>query len=464
MLRLPKQQARKLVLACALVAAYLHSAPVAAETVQLSLEQGLMVARQALLVGNPALARGLALGLLQANAQDPYALLILSAAETQLGNPAAGRKAGKAAWRAARATPAGMRYDIARHTALAALRQGKSLPAQFWLRRALDLAPTDADHAQTVADFRDISARARLHFSADLSITPTDNLNDGASGKYLTIDDWFVLGMLSGSAQALSGMRASADLKLSYRIAESARARTTLGLRTMFNVNALSAEAKRLAPDLRATDLNSSKVEISLTQDFLWPQSQQPISLGFALGEIWNGGAASGNYLRLEGTTPLLRAEKTALMLRAFTERQWRDDSQIGAAGLAFDARHRLTSGTLSLGLSATTVAGSAINQDYQRGALSLGFTPSHPLGPVSLSVSVSAAVNRYDIYSLLGAQVTNGRTDHQLGAEVDFSFQDISIMGYAPKLTIATTQTRSNISRFQGQALNVSFGFESQF
>lgn len=37
-------------------------------------------------------------------------------------------------------------------------------------------------------------------------------------------------------------------------------------------------------------------------------------------------------------------------MLRAFTERQWRDDLQIGAAGLVFDASHRLTSGTLSLG------------------------------------------------------------------------------------------------------------------
>lgn len=68
-----------------------------AETVKLSLDQGRIIARQALMAGNAALARGLAQGLLQADRNDPYALLILTAAETQLGNPAAGRQAGRAA-------------------------------------------------------------------------------------------------------------------------------------------------------------------------------------------------------------------------------------------------------------------------------------------------------------------------------------------------------------------------------
>ena len=69
-----------------------------AETVKFSLDQGRIIARQALMAGNAALARALAKGLLQADAHDPYALLILTAAETQLGNPTAGRQAGRAAW------------------------------------------------------------------------------------------------------------------------------------------------------------------------------------------------------------------------------------------------------------------------------------------------------------------------------------------------------------------------------
>ena len=76
------------------------SAPAGAETVKLSLDQSRMIARQALMTGNAALARALAKGLLQADGDDPYALLILTAAETLLGNPKAGRHAGRAAWTA----------------------------------------------------------------------------------------------------------------------------------------------------------------------------------------------------------------------------------------------------------------------------------------------------------------------------------------------------------------------------
>ena len=438
--------------------------PTAAETVRLTLDQGLIVARQALMAGNAPLARGLAQGLLQADAKDPYALLILSAAETELGNPLAGRAAGQAAWRAARGGGDGLRYDIARHTALAALRGGNSLAARLWLRRALDVAPDAKARADTVTDYRDLSARARLHFSAELSLTPTDNLNDGASGKYLAIDDWFVLGALSGSAQALSGLRSDASLRLSYRLAATAQAQTTLALRLMTSTALLSAEAKRLAPDLRSADLNSTKLEGSLTQDFLWPNSQQPISVSLALGEGWTAGAVAGPYARLEAATPLLRSAKFGLLLRASDERHWRRDAQIEATGLAVEGRHALKGGTLGWGVALTNVSGSAINQDYQRAIVSMDYQLGRALGPVTLAAGVSAGLSRYDSFSLLGAQVTDGRTDRQFGVTLDMTFQDISVMGYAPKLGLSTTQTRSNISRFEGHGVDVTFGFESQF
>lgn len=135
---IPHRTDAQMVFACALVGAHVHCAPAAVQTVQLSLDKGHGGAA-GFAGGDIGAGAWIGAGIASGQCATSYALLILSAAETQLGNPAAGRKAGKAAWRAARATPAGMRYDIARHTALAALRQGKSLPAQFWLRRALDL-------------------------------------------------------------------------------------------------------------------------------------------------------------------------------------------------------------------------------------------------------------------------------------------------------------------------------------
>lgn len=118
-----RSRARAIWLGLGLAGAIGLSGGAIAETVEFSLDQGRVVARQALMSGNAQLARALAAGLLQADPNDPYALLIMTASETQLGRPAEGRKAGRAAWIAARGLPDGLRYDIARYTALAALQE-----------------------------------------------------------------------------------------------------------------------------------------------------------------------------------------------------------------------------------------------------------------------------------------------------------------------------------------------------
>ena len=416
------------------------------------------------MAGNADLARALAQGLLQADARDPYALLILTAAETALGNPGAGRRAGRQAWLAARGLPQGLRYDIARHTALAAMHEGRLLPLQFWLRRAVDVAPTAADSARSIADYQAIRANAKLHMSADLTLTPSDNLNDGAAGKLLSVDDWFVLGTLSGSAQALSGLRADGRFDLTYRLGQSATAQTRLGFGFAASVNQLSAAAKIQAPDIDSADLNHSSAEISLTQDRLWPRSQQPVSVKFALGQSWAGGAVAGPYARLQASTPLWRADGFQVAVQATVQRAWRRNGAMDAKALALQGEFDLGTDVLNWGLALHDVAGSQINQDYQRGAVNLGYSFGKPFGPVTLAAQVTAATSHYDHYSLLGAQVVNGRRDRQLGASLEMTFQDIGFLGYAPKLSVSTVQTKSNISRFEGHAVNIALGISSQF
>ncbi|MFC3179479.1 hypothetical protein [Cypionkella sinensis] len=414
--------------------------------------------------GNAQLARALAAGLLQADPNDPYALLIMTASETQLGRPAEGRKAGRAAWVAARGLPDGLRYDIARYTALAALQEGRVLPTQLWLRRALDVAPTSQARAQTINDYKALREKTRLRYAIDLSLTPSDNLNDGASSKYLSIDDWFVLGMLSGSAQALSGLRADARVRLIYRLRESSTSQTSLGFGAAASRNFLSDEAKLLAPDLRGRDLDQSAAEFSITQDFLWPQSQHPISTTLALGQIWQAGTVAGPYLRMQLATPLLQRPEANVRVEMTAQRSWRSDSTIDASAMSLEGQHQLGGGVFSWGMAISDVVGTGMNQSYNRGSASLGYKLDKPIGPVTLATNLTAGKSHYDIYRLLGAQVTKGRTDTQFDLSIDMTFPNIGVMGYAPTLSVSKVMTQSNISRFESNGLNISVGFTSQF
>ena len=66
----------------------LAAAPAAGEAQTLDIPAARALAEQAVLGGNPALARHIALGLLQRDAIDPQALLTLAAADILLGQPA----------------------------------------------------------------------------------------------------------------------------------------------------------------------------------------------------------------------------------------------------------------------------------------------------------------------------------------------------------------------------------------
>lgn len=46
------------------------------------------------------------------------------------------------------------------------------------------------------------------------------------------------------------------------------------------------------------------------------------------------------------------------------------------------------------------------------------------PIGPVSLSAHLSAAIRDYPAYMLSFAQVTNGRQDNRFGLSIDMTFQ----------------------------------------
>jgi hypothetical protein len=65
--------------------------------------------------------------------------------------------------------------------------------------------PARAARQDSLTSLRELQEAAQWRSSARFSLTPSSNVNAGADSRYNTVDGVPVTGLLSGSAQALSG-------------------------------------------------------------------------------------------------------------------------------------------------------------------------------------------------------------------------------------------------------------------
>lgn len=440
------------------------AAPSQAETVDLTLDQARLVAQEAHAAGEFALANALARRLLEANPDDPEALLLLAATEPQLGNPTAGRKAGRAAWGAAANYPE-LRYEIARYTAYAASLEGRPQLAQFWLRRASDTARSDEQYEQTISDYRDIHARNPLRWGVDFSVSPTSNLSGSGKGGTLEVDGQVFGGFTNQSLPPLSGVHADAQVRLSYALPTRERSQTTLGFQAYGSVNTLSEKSRQIAPGARGSDFNQYLAEVGVSHDFLFPGTQHPVHTMVSVGQSWSGGDALGPNLRFDASTAVAVREKGQIIATSSVERQWQADGPVDVTKLGLLGRYSDSAGgKWGAGLSLRNVEGAALNQEYREVSGDLSYALPQPIGPVSISARLSAALRDYPTYTFGFVQLTNSRQDNRYGLTIDMTFQDISILGYAPKISLSGTQTNSNVSWFDTRQIGIAVGFESKF
>lgn len=438
--------------------------PARAETLSLTLPQAQDLARQALASGDIALAQAIARRLLEADPRDARALLIIAATAPLLGQPAEGRRAGRAAWIAARKAPL-LRYEIARFTARAALVEGRKGSAQFWLRRAVDVAPDQASATRTANDFADLRATRVLSYRLDLSVSPSSNLNGGATGDALTVNGTVPLGTLSGSARALEGTRAAAQVQLAWKLPDRPRLRAKLGLRAYATANFLTASAQAQAPDLQGSDLNLIVIEANATTDWVPAGLDRPLHLVFGTGRTWSGGNALGPHLRAEAGIGLIARPDLVLRTSLSYERQWRSAGTINATVLRLEGSRALQGGArLSSSIAIKNVVGPDANTTYRAASLDIGLDLARPVGPALLSLRANIGAVDYPFYTLGIFGVTDGREDVSAGLSLEAAFPSLARYGYMPRLTLEAQTTQSNISRFESRSLGLSFGVLSQF
>lgn len=442
-------------LACLLI---LSGSVTAQTTVTLDREQMHFVARQALLSGDPALARQIAAALLDANPKDRLALLILAAAEPRLGRPGQGRMAGGRAWRLAETDV--QRYEAARLTALAARQGDRHLLSMVWLRRAAMVAPSTRDLAQTRADFRRVRSESPISLRLRLGVSPSSNVNNGAADPFNEIDGLPFVGVLSEDAIAQPGVIASADLSLGYRLHASPKSVTRATARLYQTAVWLTDPDT----DLRGRDFAQSYLEVGVTHGR--QLSQGIVDARLSVARDWYAGRPESD--RLNAALGYGWQAGTATQLRVFVgaEQAWPvsggSDRLEWSSGLS--ARSELENGgTLSWGLSHSKTQSDNGNARQTSTTLSLGYALPEQVGPARLELLGSVTYEDFPDYAVIFA-VPGGRQDTSLTAAVSATFVDYSYAGFAPTATLGITTTTSNVSRFETDAVSFRFGFVSNF
>lgn len=436
----------------------------APETVTLTIEQSRTVAVQALSKGQPQVAAQIAAGLLQRDGDDAFAHFVLARAMQQMQQPAQGRRAAARAFRYAR-TPT-QKYEASQLAATLAYEQGAHGIAQIWLRRSWNHAPTPQARTILKKDYAVLRHLNPWQVQGRLSIIPSDNVNNGAKDPYMQIEGVPFVGVLSGDALALSGIKAVADLSLGYRLRQSRRDQTRVTGRLYLNRVALSDEARSIAPTARNGDFAYSDFALGVEHQMAHATGAQSL-YSLSVGRLWYAGAPYQDRVGL-GLTHLRPLDDAGRV--RYTGQFQRATPASGAAelyqfDLGADWQHPLSNGDLwGYGLSARLVdTRTAIHQENRAtGHVTYGFGKS--VGPAKVSLTLGVSVGHYPNYRLGTIVVPGGRDDRSVFGSASFTFDTLDYAGFAPALTLQAQRTRSNVSRFSSDAISVSLGFVSRF
>lgn len=429
-------------------------------TIEMSLDDARALAMRAFLAGEEATAIQIARGLLQADPDDRAALIIVAAAAPGQGNPDEGRRAGARAWTVSQTDL--QKYEAARLTALAAAREERYALAMFWLRRALTVAPNDAEIARTTQDAARLRRVNPWSTTFSLSVVPSNNINGGAEDETLTAPG-LPDGTLSPDALALAGVRATAQLRTQYRLAETRKSRTTVAL-------SYQASRVRLDSDAQGNGISGSEfatdaADITLGYDRALENGS--VSGRLTFGTFDFGGEDYYDFRRIAIGRTVPVGTGTSLQFYATREVQTYAATSIGEVDrvqLRGTVTHKLPGGdVISGGLGYLTSDAASVNYTFNDWSLQGSYTWADPFGPVSLGISGGVKWTDYPNYNVI-FPVDGGREDLSLFYGVNIGFSDATYAGFTPALAINGSVSDSNISRFTRNTVSVALTLNSSF
>lgn len=437
-----------------LVLAMTVAAP--AET-RLSIDQGRALAVRLVQAGQATAAREAALALLQRDPDDVVALIVLSRAERDLGAFKAAQKAARHAAKVAKTDKD--RFGAALAMAQALSSDGRRTAAQFWLRRAVELAPDDKTRAIAVRDFTYVRSRnpvkARLSFGA----FPSSNVNNGPTSNTLVVGG---VEFVNPDAVPLSGLGFTTGADLSWRLPVAQDAGITLGLSADSTRYILSEHARAQVPEARASDYATSVVALSASYDRRIDKTL--LSSTLKAGRDWQGGEALADWSQLSFGLQHGVDDRHALSLALeLTDTQRKDadfrSSQAVSGGVGWiwaskagdQWASRLTLGHVQSDSAAIARREAELRLDWHRGAPVLG---------LDLSAFATLGLDHY-ARPLPGLET---RRDLNARLGVTALIRNVEYMGFAPEVGVVLSGTNSNIPALTTRKAELRLGIRSSF
>ncbi len=452
-------------LATAAVLALAAIVPVGATGLALTPEQMIQVAGRAVAQQRPHAALALTDALLAQGHETFQLWLIRSRALRDIGRPDAARTAADHAWTLAQ--DARQKFTSAVIMAQALSSDGKRTPAQVWLRRAAQYADTPQQIALLRRDFGYVKARNPWRMELSFGATPSSNINGGSAEDQLTL---FGLPFeLSPSAQALSGFQAYSSGKLSYRLAESAKTRTWIGVEGYTRESWLSA-ASRTAVDgaVASGDYDYTSTAMTVLHERKLAKPGQKMTFTGKLGRNWYGGDHLSDFaslgmtlaLPLQNRARIKLATRLDFQLDAPNDAGGARDTEWVAEATASLFRPTKAGNAWDLGLDLRNAFSNDATRKYREARVGATWLRGQPLFGAYVSLGIELGQRDYDV----SYYRANGRHDTMLSGQVQARFPDLSQFGFSPTVTLEHSTTRSNIELYSSDRTNLSLGFVSDF
>lgn len=440
-----------------IVIAWACCAGLAAAQTTLTPEDARVAAAQLLVRGQAQAAADITTVLLKRDGADTTGLLIHAQAMRTLQRYPEAQKAARRAWGTAQSDQD--RYGAALTMAQALSADGHKTRAQFWLRRASDVAPTPALRARAVRDFGFVRKINPLSFQYAFGISPNNNVNNAP------LDNTIILGGLAftnPSAIPLSGVEFTSDLTLRYTLSENQTRRDYVALR--WSESHVTFTEDVVPAGVSASDFSYRKLEGTFGRDFTSGPGAPRQTASVSLGRIWTGGDPLADEVRF-----MWRQTHAQPGHQRFT---WA--TSVGYSDRKDNARRSGVTADLSAqwfrplesgGVLAwdTFVARTHTDSDAltnTRAGVGLSYSHAKPIFGGQGQLALSSSVSQYD-HALYGP---DARQDFKTTISASLLMVDFDTYGFAPKLTLEASQTKSNVDRFETRNFGLKFGVQSLF
>jgi len=399
--------------------------------------------------------------LLARNPEDAAAWVVLARVRRGAGDAPGALEAAERA-NAAAATD-DERYAASIEIAAANFVLERRLVAQFWLRRAAEVAPSEALRAAAIRNFRQVRAQTPWQFSFNLSVVPSSNVNNGSREEVIEIAGLpFVL---SGDARALSGIEISAGASARYRFAGVNDLPAQLTFALALQRVRLSDDGRAQAPDAEGSDYAYDAVEFGYGQVLSGRDNEAVWRLDTLVGRNWYGGEPLSNYARVGASVQWPTGERAATAVSASVERQVRFDRDDRSAWVGrLDLRQVWQTedgGRLGVSGGVRRTASDSAEIDHRAVTAGVDYRFGEPVfAGATLDMGLSLERRVYDASPFS----VDGREDNRARVAATLGFPELDYYGFSPTVTFEAQRVDSNISLYQTDDYAVRVGIRSVF